>query len=139
MNQLQFIGNVGRDPEMRFTPSGQAVTNFSVAVSEKYTTAAGEKVNKTVWYRVTTWGKLGENCNQYVKKGSKVFVSGKLNADNDGNPRMYQAKDGTSKANFEVTAHSVEFLSSRENNGNSGSSTGGFEGAEIPAEDDIPF
>ena len=114
MNQLQFIGHLGRDPELRFTPSGQAVTNFSVAVSEKYTTSNGEQVKKTIWYRVTTWGKLAENCNQYLSKGSKVFVNGKLNADENGNPRIWKKQDGDPGANFEVTAHNVEFLSSRQ-------------------------
>jgi single-strand DNA-binding protein len=133
MNQLQFIGNVGRDPEMRYTPSGQAVTNFSVAVSEKYTASSGEKVSKTIWYRVTTWGKTAEICKQYVAKGMKVFVNGKLNADETGNPRIWKKSDGEAAANFEVTAHNVEFLSKSENQ------NGGMEGAEIPAESEIPF
>lgn len=133
MNKTEFIGNVGREPEMRFTPSGQAVTNFSVGVNEKYTTSSGEKVSKTIWFRVTTWGKLAEITNQYVVKGMKVFVSGKLNAADDGNPRTYQDKQGNVRANFEVTAHDVEFLSRSEMNES-------HEGANVPAEDDLlPF
>src|SRR6185369_14782291 len=69
-----IVGNVGKDPEMRYTPSGQAVTSFSVATNRQYTTGSGEQVKETIWFRVTTWGKQAEVCNQYVKKGSKVLV-----------------------------------------------------------------
>jgi single-strand DNA-binding protein len=137
MNQLQFIGNVGRDPEMRFTPSGQAVTNFSVAVSKKYTAKSGEKVSKTTWIRVSVWGNLAEICQQYVTKGMKVFVSGELTADDQGNPRIWQKSDGGYAASFEMTAHNVEFLSKPESGALETAQELG--GVELPVEDDIPF
>ena len=111
MNVLKviIIGRVGKDAEMKFTPSGQAVTKFSVAVSESYTNGSGEKVKKTTWLRITTWGKLAENCNQYVKKGMELYVEGRLEPDEQGNPRLWTDKSGTSKSSFEVTASTVQF------------------------------
>jgi single-strand DNA-binding protein len=75
-----IAGNVGRDPEMRYTPSGQAVTSFSVATNRQYTNNNGETVKETIWFRISAWGKTGETCNQYLKKGSKVLVEGRLTA-----------------------------------------------------------
>jgi single-strand DNA-binding protein len=86
-----IVGNLGRDPEMRYTPSGQAVTNFSLATSRNYTDSSGQQVKETIWFRVATWGKLAETCNQYLKSGKKVLVD----------------------ASFEVTAQTVRFLSPR--------------------------
>jgi single-strand DNA-binding protein len=139
---LILVGNVGRDPEMRYTPSGAPVTSFSVATSRQYTANSGETVKETIWFRVTTWGKQAEVCNQYVKKGSKVLVEGRLTADaNTGGPRVWTAQDGTPRASFEVTANMVRFLSSRGEG--DGSSTGGGEmggGSFVGApEEDIPF
>lgn len=134
-----LVGNLGRDPEMRYTPSGQAVTNFSVAVNDNYTNSNGEKVERTIWVRVSTWGRQAETCNQYLKKGRKVLVEGRLVADSaTGGPRVYQRNDGTSASSFEVSAQTVRFLSSR------GDDDGGaYEGGEPPqvADDggDIPF
>ena len=116
MYQLILIaGNVGRDPEMRYTPSGQPVTSFSVATNRQYNDASGQTVKETVWFRVTVWGKTAETCNQYVKKGSKVLVEGRLTPDPaSGGPKVWTDKDGTAKASFEVTANNVRFLSSRD-------------------------
>ena len=109
-----IVGNLGRDPEMRYTPSGQAVTNFNVATNRQYTTSDGNQVKETVWFRVSTWGKTAETTNQFLKKGSKVLVEGRLNPDPDtGGPRLWERQDGTSAASFEVTANVVRFLSSR--------------------------
>jgi len=143
---LILVGNVGRDPEMRYTPSGQPVTSFSVATSRQYTNNGGETIKETVWFRVTTWGKTAENCNKFLKKGSKVLVEGRLTPDAaTGGPRVWTAQDGTPRASFEVTANTVRFLSSR-NDGDGGGGGGGdfgdgggggsFVGAP---EDDIPF
>lgn len=111
---LIIVGNLGRDPEMRYTPSGQAVTNFNVATNRKYTTSDGNKVEETTWFRISTWGKTAEVCNQYLKKGSKVLVEGRLNPDPDtGGPRIWTRQDGTSAASFELTANQVRFLSTR--------------------------
>ena len=109
-----FVGNLGRDPEMRFTPGGQAVTNFSVAINDGYTNNQGEKVDRTIWIRVSSWGKLAETCNQYLKKGRKVLVEGRLVPDaSTGGPRVWTRQDGTPSASFEVSAMTVRFLSSR--------------------------
>ena len=136
-----IVGNLGKDPEMRYTPSGQAVTSFSVATSRKYTSSNGEQVYETIWFRVSAWGKQAEVCNQYLKKGSKVLVEGKLTPDkNTGGPRIWQKQDGSSGASFEVTAGTVRFLSSRgESNSGAGSTADAGDMAIAPAEDDIPF
>lgn len=111
---LIIAGNLGRDPEMRYTPSGQAVTNFNVATNRKYTTSDGNQVEETTWFRVSTWGKTAEACNQYLKKGSKVLVEGRLKPDPDtGSPRTFTRQDGTTGASFELTANQVRFLSTR--------------------------
>jgi len=137
---LIIVGNVGKDPEMRYTPSGQAVTSFSVATNRQYTSGNGEQVKETVWFRVTTWGKQAEVCNQYVKKGMKVLVEGRLTPDKaTGGPRVWTRQDGSPAASFEVTAATVRFLSSRGEGSDMSMQSGGFESAEIPPEDDIPF
>ena len=107
--KLIFIGNLGSNPEQRFTPSGDPVTTFSVATSRKY----GE-TDETTWFRVSVWGKQAEACSQYLHKGSKVLVEGALKADAQGNPRTYERKDGTWGASFEVVASAVKFLSGKD-------------------------
>jgi single-strand DNA-binding protein len=135
-HQLIIVGNVGKDPEMRFTPSGQAVTSFSVAANRSYTTGNGEQVKETVWFRVTTWGKQAEVCNQYVKKGMQVLVEGRLTPDKDtGGPRVW---GDPPKASFEVSAETVRFLSSRNDNGG-GMVEAAHESGGVSVEDDIPF
>jgi len=99
--KLIIIGNLGSNPEMRFTPNGDPVTTFSVATSRKY----GEK-DETTWFRVSVWGKQAESCNTYLSKGSKVLVEGRLKAE----PNVYQRKDGTWASSYELTAESVRFL-----------------------------
>lgn len=109
-----IVGNLGRDPEMRYTPGGQAVTNFNVATNRQYTSSDGQQVKETVWFRVSTWGKNAENCNQYLRKGSRVLVEGRLVPDQaTGGPRTYTRNDGTTGASFEVSAQIVRFLSTR--------------------------
>jgi len=140
--KIIITGNLGRDPEMRYTPSFQAVTSFSVAVNESYTNANGEKVKKTIWFRVTAWGKQAEICNQYLKKGQQVLVDGRMSADPaTGGPKIWTKQDGSSGSSFEVTASTVRFLSSRVDNegGPVAGGSGGMEMAELPPEDDIPF
>ncbi len=137
---LTIVGNVGKEPEMRYTPSGQAVTSFSVATNRQYTNNNGQQVKETIWFRVSAWGKLAETCNQYLHKGSKVLVEGRLTADpNTGGPRIWQKQDGSAGASFEVTANTVRFLSSRGEGGEGGMHAGdvGFVGA--PNDEDIPF
>lgn len=132
-----IVGNLGRDPEMRYLPSGQGVTSFSVASSRSYTNNQGEKVDETIWFRVSVFGKTAETCNQYLKKGSKVLVEGRLQADKNGSPRIWTRQDGTPGATFEVTAQTVRFLSSR-GDGMSGGDEGDFGGGQADS-GDIPF
>jgi len=129
-----IVGNVGKDAEMRFTPSGQAVTSFSVATSRQYTAGNGEQVKETIWFRVSTWGKQAEVCNQYIKKGSKVLVEGRLTPDKaTGNPRIWEKSDGSHGANFEVTANTVRFLSARTDEPHT------EQVHDLPPEDETPF
>lgn len=134
-----LVGNLGRDPEMRYTPNGQAVTSFSVATNRQYTGSDGQLVKETTWFRVTTWGKQAETCNQYLRKGKQVLVEGRLTADPaSGGPRIWTRQDGTPAASFEVTASMVRFLGRA---GDEGSfQSGDFdESAPAPADDSIPF
>lgn len=137
--QTMIVGNLGKDPEMRYTPSGQAVTSFSVATSNQYTNTAGEKIKETTWFRVSAWGKQAEVCNQYLHKGSKVMVTGRLSSDKEtGGPRVWTAQDGTPKANYELTSERVVFLSpASDGQGQREQNPGGYENQGY--EDDIPF
>lgn len=111
MNKLIITGNLGKDPEMRYTPAGQPVTNFPIASNRKYTNSAGGTVQETTWFRVQAWGKLAEVCNQYLKKGAKALVEGRLAVDpKTGGPRIWTGQDGTAHADFEIVAERVEFL-----------------------------
>ena len=131
------VGNVGRDAEMRYTPSGAPVASFSVATNREYNATSGERVKETTWFRVQAWGKQAEICNQYVKKGMKVLVEGRLNADPaTGGPRVWTGKDGKANASFEVTASTVRFLSSRGDEGQL--ETAQDLGGEL-VPDDLPF
>lgn len=133
-----IAGNLGRDPEMRYTQGGQAVTNFSVAVSDNYTNSQGERIERTIWFRVSTWGKLAETCAQYLKKGRKVLVEGRLVADAaTSGPRVYQRQDGTWASSFEISAATVRFMSSRDETTGQGGEFGPEEHGV--AEPDIPF
>lgn len=112
---LIIVGYIGKDPEMRYTPAGQAVTNFSIAANRQYTGSGGEQVKETIWFRVSVWGKTAENCNQYLHKGSLVLVEGRLVCDpKTGSPRLYTRQDGSPGTAFEVSANTVRFLSGRE-------------------------
>ncbi len=138
-----LAGNLGRDPEMRYTPAGQAVTSFSVATNRQYTNNNGETVKETTWFRISVWGKMAEVCNQYLKKGSKVLVEGRLTADpGTGGPRIWNGQDGQPRASFEVSAQTVRFLSSRGEGESGGMSSPGIaDEAAAPAgdENEIPF
>lgn len=132
------VGNLGRDPEMRYTPSGQAVTNFSVATNRQYTASSGESVKETTWFRISAWGRLAETTNQFLRKGSRVLVEGRLNPDPaTGGPRIWNRQDGSSAASFEVTANVVRFLSTRAEDESGYYDAGDAVGQ--PDEDEIPF
>ena len=134
-----IVGNLGRDPEMRFTPTGQAVTNFSVATNRQYTASDGTTVKETAWFRISVWGKTAETCNQYLRKGSRVLVEGRLIPDpKTGGPRIWEGQNGPA-ASFEVSANTVRFLSSRgEDEGSMAGAEFGSPAAET-ADNDIPF
>ena len=102
LNSVSIIGNVGKEPEMRFTPSGKPVTSFSVAVNSKF----GE-TESTEWFNIITWNKLAETCNQYITKGQQVFVEGRLQT------RSWEGQDGVKHYKTEVIANRVLFLGQR--------------------------
>ena len=90
-----LAGYLGRDPEMRYTPDGTPVTNFSIATSESWTGQDGQRQERTTWWRVTAWRRLAEICNQYLSKGRPVLVEGRMNPDESGNPRVFQRSDSS--------------------------------------------
>jgi len=138
--KIIVVGNLGRDPEMRYMPDGTAVTNFSVATSRRWSGQDGQPREETTWFRVEVWRRQAETVNQYLSKGSKVLVEGRIKPDPEtGNPRLWNRQDGSVGASFEIVADTVRFLSSRAEDE---SYSGGDDGyAEAPAqeEDDIPF
>ena len=150
--QITLVGNLGRDPEMRYTPSGVPVASFSVATSRRYQGADGQWQEKTVWFRVTAWRKTAETVSQYLTKGSKVLIIGELEE-----PRTWVDKDGNTQASLDVTAQTIRFLSARGDNAGGGdfqrdqpartssNGNGGSRGRaaetmdEGPTDEDIPF
>lgn len=137
-HKVILVGNLGRDPEMRYTPSGQAVTNLSVATNRSYTDSSGQRQDETIWFRVSVWGRQAETVNQYLRKGRQVLIEGRLVGDENGNPRIWNRQDGTPAASFEINAQTVRFLGGRDD-------TGGYDyeessgGSAPESEDDIPF
>lgn len=128
--KIIIAGNLGRDPEMRYTPDGKAVTSFSVATSRRY-----KDKNETTWFRCTVWGNQAETASQYLHQGSKVLVEGRLTPDQtSGSPRVFQRKDGTYGASYEITVDSFRFLSSK---GEDSGAASDFGGEDNP--DEIPF
>jgi len=111
--KITLIGNVGKDPELKFLPSGKALCNFTLATNERKKDLDGVVTDSTVWWRVTAWGNTAEAVARYAKKGSKLLVEGSLYADQTGNPRVFQRQDGTWSANYELNANVVRFLSSK--------------------------
>ncbi len=129
--RMEVIGRLGRDPEMKYTPSGQAITSFSMATDNQYTDKSGEKVKETTWFRVQVWGNMAEACNKYLTKGSMVYVAGRMVADKEtGAPKIWKKQDGSSGTSFEINASEVKFLS-----------TNKHEGAQesAPVDEDAPF
>lgn len=130
--QIDLVGNIGKEPETRFTPEGQQVTGFSMAVSREFE-RNGEKAKETLWVQVTAWGKLSEQVQHLLHKGMQVMVIGRLKPDSQGGPRLWSRADGSAGASFEVTATEI-WLSVYNRSDPSYMNTG-----EIPPEDDIPF
>jgi single-strand DNA-binding protein len=143
--RIVLVGNLGRDPEMRYTQTGTPVTSFSVATSRKYNTADGQQKEETLWFRVQVWGKQAEVCNQYLGKGRSVLVEGSLVGDETGGPRIWTGQDGKPRASFEVRAQTVRFLGRREAEPSAptartpGAESSAGPGAEPPTEEELPF
>ena len=114
-NKLTAIGNVGSDPEMRYTPGGNAVTSFSLATNRSYSTRDGERREETEWFRVVAWNRLAETCNQFVVKGMRVYVEGRLKSDS------WVGNDGQTRFRNEIVAQEVKFLNRPQQGGGYGS------------------
>ena len=116
INKVILIGNLGRDPELRYTQNGQPVANFSLATSENWTDkSSGEKVEKTEWHRIVVWGRTAEHCSQYLAKGRTVYVEGRLQT------RDWEDKEGQKRSTTEVNAQTVQFLGGPKRQGTSDS------------------
>ena len=110
--QITMIGRLGKDPEMKYLPSGDPVTTFSMATDRQWNDKSGAKQKETTWMRVSVFGKQGEACNEYLSKGKMALVVGRLNVDpKTGGPRIYKNNAGEMAASFEMTADTVRFLS----------------------------
>ena len=120
LNKVMLIANVGTDPEMRFTPSGNPVTSFRAATSRVYTTSDGERKQETEWFTVVAWRKLAESCNQFLTKGQRVYVEGSLRT------RNWEGRDGQKRTSVEVIANRVLFLDRQ--------ATAALPGEETPVE-----
>jgi single-strand DNA-binding protein len=150
VNKVILVGNLGRDPETRYTGSGQAVCNFSIATSETFKDRNGERQKRTEWHKIVVWGKLAEICQQYLKKGAQIFIEGKIQS------REWQDKEGNKRTSFEIVARDMRMLGSRGESAMGASAAAGgspsadFDSQAAPAEEhpaagpeisdeDIPF
>ena len=120
LNKAMIIGNLGRDPEMRYTPSGQAVTQFTVAVNRNYKDSQGERQEETEWFRIVAWGQQAEFAAEYLRKGNKVFVEGRLQT------RQWEGQDGQKRYTTELVANTIQNLERRPRD-DSADAGGGFE------------
>ena len=107
LNKVMVIGHLGKEPEMRYTPSGRPVTTFSVAVSRSWNTADGERRSETEWFNIVSWGNLAEICKQYLHKGQQVYIEGRLQT------RRWEDKEGQKHTNVEVVANEMMMLGDR--------------------------
>ena len=143
VNRIIIIGNLGSEPEMRFTPNGKPVTSFSVATNRRYTTADGERREETEWFTVVTWGRLAEQCNQFLTKGRLVYVEGRLRT------HSWEGQDGQRRTRNEIVADRVSFLDRQgqssaplpEGQGRTNDTglNNGYSGADEIDPEDIPF
>jgi len=108
MNKIMLIGNLGREPEMNYTPSGKAITKFSLAVSRRWKDReSGEQRDETTWFNIIAWDRLAETCNSYLHKGSKIFIEGRMTS------HKYTDKDGVERTAWDVTASDMEMLDTK--------------------------
>lgn len=135
--KILLIGNLGNDPEQRFTPAGIPVATFSMAVNKSWTDADGQRKDKTTWYRVTCWRKLAETTATYLRKGAKVMVEGE-----DLEARAWTDRDGAQRASLELTASTVRFLDSKADSAGNGANAPAEKPAPVESMDDresVPF
>ncbi len=135
VNKVILIGNLGADPEIRYTPSGTAVANFNVATHEQWTNKSGEKEEKTEWHRIVAWARLGEICGEYLHKGSQVYIEGRLQT------KAWEDRDGNKRYTTEIIALAMQMLGSPRKEGEATSMEERYPAEEpisIP-NDDIPF
>jgi single-strand DNA-binding protein len=111
LNKVQLIGNLGRDPEMKYTPQGTPITTFTMAVSRNRKTPDGQTLDETEWFRIVAWERLAETCNEYLRKGSKVYIEGRLQT------RKWTGQDGQERQTVEVVASEMLLLDSRQQGG----------------------
>lgn len=139
--KIIIVGNLGRDPEMRYMPDGTAVTNLSVATSNRWTDSrSGDQKEETTWFRVAVWGRQAETVNQYLSKGRQVLVEGRLEVDpQTGGPKLFTRQDGSVGASFEIRAFQVRFIGGRGDGGDYDSDESFEGGRAAQEEDDIPF
>ncbi len=136
LNKVQIIGNLGKDPEMRYTPSGKSVTTFSVAVSRSWSSTDGERHNETEWFNVVAWDKLAETCKQYLSKGQQVYIEGRLQT------RHWDDKEGQKHTRVEVVTNEMIMLDRRDSNNTHTQDADVAPsdiGATAAAEDEFPF
>jgi single-strand DNA-binding protein len=128
LNKIILIGNLGRDPEMTYTPNGKAITKFTMAVNRRSRDReTGDRREETTWFNVVTWDQLAETCNNYLHKGSKVYIEGRMGS------RKYTDKDGVERTVWDVTAENMEMLDPK-----GASSSGEGQSGDMSA-DDVPF
>jgi single-strand DNA-binding protein len=136
LNKCTIIGNLGRDPEMRYTPNGNSVTEFSVATSRTYNSKDGERVEETEWFNVVTWARLAETCAQYLAKGRQVYVEGRMDT------RSWDGECGKKHYRTELVAETVKFLGGRDGAEQSSYDPGipvGVDAGGDVEPDDLPF
>lgn len=140
VNKVILIGNLGADPETRYLPSGDAVTNIRVATTEKWRDKGGEQQEHTEWHRIAFFGKLAEIAGEYLKKGSPVYVEGRIRT------RKWQNRDGQDQWTTEILADNIQFLGGRDSGSDSSydsspsrDTEGGYGGGGSAPDDDIPF
>jgi len=134
--KLIIVGNLGRDPEMRYLPDGTPVTTLSIATNRRWNNGDGSRGEETTWFRVTCWRKTAEIAAQYLTKGRQVMVEGRLTPDKaTGGPRVWTRQDGTAGASYEVTVDRLVLLGGRQN----GDAAGAQEDFEVPVETDGEF
>ena len=131
-NKVIVLGNLTRDPELRYTQNGQAVANFSLATTEKWNSREGQREERTEWHRIVTWGKTAELCAQYLSKGRSAYIEGRIQT------REWEDREGQKRQTTEIVAQTVQFLGGRGGAGGSGDGPSGPE-SPPPQGDDIPF